>query len=95
MFGFDPDEAERLGSEGRFDARKAKHRARARKQAAEAGQSEPSEERLLFVDLEHYAWWIVHNAVAHPFLALWPRRSAFLFHDWTPRKLNAAFPEDE
>lgn len=38
---------------------------------------------------EHYAWWIAHNAIAHPLLAIFPLKPSFRFHDWTSRKLNA------
>ena len=36
----------------------------------------------------HFGWWIIHNAVAHPLLALFPFAPAFRFHDWTSDRLN-------
>lgn len=33
--------------------------------------------------------WVVHNGLAHAFLALAPVKWSFQFHDWTSRKLNA------
>jgi len=36
----------------------------------------------------HRFWWLVHNAVAHPLIAVAPRRPFFRFHDWTSRKLH-------
>jgi hypothetical protein len=38
--------------------------------------------------LRHRFWWFVHNAVAHPLIAIVPRHFAFEFHDWTSRKLH-------
>ncbi len=73
MFGFEPDEAEKLGSEGRYERRIEKFRA--------AGKRAPR--------VQHYAWWVIHNAVAHGFLAVVPCRLTFRFHDWTSKKLNA------
>lgn len=32
-------------------------------------------------------WWFVHNAVAHPLLAIGPFEWAMRFHDWTATKL--------
>ena len=73
MFGFQQDEAEELGSEGRFARRIEKFRA--------AGKSFPR--------VQHYFWWLVHNVVAHGSIAVVPCRSTFRFHDWTSIKLNA------
>jgi len=36
----------------------------------------------------HRFWWLVHNAVAHPLIAVVPRKPAFDFHDWTSRKMH-------
>ena len=36
----------------------------------------------------HTFWWIVHNAVAHPLIALIPRKPLFRFHDWTSYKMH-------
>lgn len=33
-------------------------------------------------------WWIIHNLVAHPCIAVFPQRWAFKFHDWTSRKMH-------
>ena len=38
--------------------------------------------------LGHRAWWLLHNLVAHPLLALRPGRAAVALHDWTSRGLN-------
>ena len=73
MFGFEPEEADALGSQGRFSARIKKFHTAGRR----------------FPKLEHYFWWIVHNGVAHMCLALAPIKLSFDFHDWTSKKLNA------
>jgi len=45
--------------------------------------------------LEHHFWWFVHNAIAHPGIAIAPllgstvSRQAFKFHDYTSDKINA------
>lgn len=36
----------------------------------------------------HTFWWVVHNAVAHPLIAVFPKRRFFQFHDWTSRKMH-------
>ena len=36
----------------------------------------------------HTFWWVVHNAVAHPLIAVLPRTRFFRFHDWTSRKMH-------
>jgi hypothetical protein len=36
----------------------------------------------------HTTWWVVHNAVAHPLIAILPVRPLFQFHDWTSRKMH-------
>ena len=38
--------------------------------------------------LRHHGWWLVHNLVAHPLLALAPLRPSVALHDWTSRRLN-------
>ncbi|WAS99432.1 hypothetical protein [Nannocystis punicea] len=38
--------------------------------------------------LGHQGWWLLHNAVAHPLLALTRGRAAVAFHDWTSARLN-------
>lgn len=40
----------------------------------------------------HYAWWLLHNAVAHPLIAVAPVKPFFDFHDWTSRKMNRERP---
>lgn len=73
MNGFDIEEAKRLGSEGRFYARIKKFE--------KAGKPFPK--------TQHLFWWVVHNALAHTLLAIFPVRWSFQFHDWTSLKLNA------
>src|SRR5688500_5368894 len=36
----------------------------------------------------HTFWWVVHNAVAHPLIAVIPRKPFFRFHDWTSYKMH-------
>ena len=39
--------------------------------------------------VRYYAWWVVHNCIAHPLIGLMPFvRSTFAFHDWTSRKMH-------
>ena len=73
MFGFIEEEAEKLGSEGRFPARQQKF--------IEKDKPAPY--------VTHRFWWVIHNCVAHSALGIWPCHSTFQFHDWTSRKLNA------
>lgn len=73
MFGFEPEEAKILGSEGRYAKRIEKFVLRGDR----------------FPRLKHYAWWLLHNLIAHGALALCPCRFTFRFHDWTSIKLNA------
>lgn len=73
MFGFLPEEAKVLGSEGRYAKRIEKFKARGDR----------------FPRLKHYCWWFIHNVFAHGFLAICPCRASFRFHDWTSIKLNA------
>jgi hypothetical protein len=37
---------------------------------------------------KHKFWWLVHNAVAHPLIAVAPVKPFFSFHDWTSRKMH-------
>lgn len=36
----------------------------------------------------HSLWWFVHNAIAHPLIAVLPIEKTFEFHDWTSRKMH-------
>lgn len=36
----------------------------------------------------HHLWWFVHNAIAHPLIAMAPFRPLFRFHDYTSAKIN-------
>lgn len=36
----------------------------------------------------HTFWWVVHNSVAHPLIAVLPVGPMFNFHDWTSRKMH-------
>ena len=36
--------------------------------------------------LRHAHWWLLHNAIAHPILAVLPNR--LWLHDWTSQRLN-------
>lgn len=38
--------------------------------------------------LIHHFWWFVHNAIAHPIIAVCPTHRAFRFHDYTSDKIN-------
>ncbi|WP_434427670.1 hypothetical protein [Nannocystis pusilla] len=44
----------------------------------------------LVARLGHRGWWLLHNVVAHPLLALTRGRAAVAFHDWTSARLNRA-----
>jgi len=33
-------------------------------------------------------WWLIHNAVAHPLIAVAPRKTFFKFHDYTSRRMH-------
>lgn len=37
---------------------------------------------------KHTVWWVIHNAMAHPLIAVLPVRFTFRFHDWTSRKMH-------
>jgi len=41
-----------------------------------------------FPKLVHGAWWFVHNAIAHPLIAVLPIEATFKFHDYTSDKIN-------
>lgn len=38
--------------------------------------------------LRHQGWWLVHNLLVHPLLALAPRGPCVALHDWTSRRLS-------
>jgi hypothetical protein len=38
--------------------------------------------------LRHHGWWLAHNLLAHPLLALAPLRPSVALHDWTSHRLN-------
>lgn len=40
----------------------------------------------------HHFWWFMHNAVAHPLIAVLPLAPAFRFHDYTAAKINLVKP---
>lgn len=42
----------------------------------------------------HHAWWIIHNAVAHPLIGFLPIKSTFKFHDFTSNKITPEHPLD-
>lgn len=42
--------------------------------------------------IQHRAWWLVHNLVAHPLIGVFPTRVTFQFHDWTSRKMAGVGP---
>jgi hypothetical protein len=73
MFGFEPQEAKKLGSEGRFYARIDKFK--------EAKKPLPR--------TQHLFWWVFHNCVTHFLLGVCPVKYSFQLHDWSSRKLNA------
>ena len=33
-----------------------------------------------------HVWWVVHNAVAHPLMVVWPKAGEWL-HGWTGRRM--------
>ena len=74
MLGFEPQEAEQLGSFGRFHERLARFQ--------EDGKPLPK--------IRHHAWWLAHNLAAHTAIGLAPHPTTFRFHDWTSQKLNHA-----
>jgi ssDNA-binding Zn-finger/Zn-ribbon topoisomerase 1 len=74
-FGFDKPED---GSERRFVF-----------SATKAGQAAPWQDQKVTVPWVKFRfWWLVHNAVAHPLIAVAPRRTFFRFHDYTSRKMH-------
>ena len=38
--------------------------------------------------MQHNFWWFIHNAVAHPLIAVAPLKTTMKFHDWTGKKLD-------
>lgn len=38
--------------------------------------------------LGHHFWWFVHNAIAHPMIAVLPIKQTFAFHDYTSDRIN-------
>lgn len=36
----------------------------------------------------HTFWWFVHNAIAHPLIAIAPVKLFFRFHDWTSYRMH-------
>lgn len=44
--------------------------------------------RTILPKLTHAVWWFLHNAVAHPIIAIIPIKPAFEFHDYTSDKIN-------
>lgn len=36
----------------------------------------------------HRRWWLVHNLIAHPLIAIWPTRATFDFHDYTSDRMQ-------
>jgi len=86
MFGFDRPED---GSEARFHERVDNWRKGGPTVTPIPVMSEPGKavgRRLPLA--QHYAWWLVHNLVAHPAIGIAPIKTTFAFHDWTSRKLN-------
>ena len=74
-FGFDKPED---GSERRFVFSAVKH-----------GEKPPGEAQPVTVPWVKFRfWWLVHNAVAHPLIAVAPRRTFFRFHDYTSRRMH-------
>jgi hypothetical protein len=61
-----------VGSEARYYARKKKW----------------EQEVSLLSQLRHHGWWLLHNAVSHPWLGVAPSLSAIWFHDYTSMRLN-------
>jgi hypothetical protein len=55
----------------------------------EDGSQERYEDRKEYLPWVNYkAWWLLHNAVAHPLIAVLPFKPFFDFHDWTSRKMH-------
>jgi len=74
-FGFDKPED---GSERRFVFSAVKN-----------GQSMPWQDQKVTVPwVKFRLWWLIHNAVAHPLIAIAPRRTFFRFHDFTSRRMH-------
>lgn len=45
--------------------------------------------------LFHYSWWLIHNLVAHPLIAVFPFKPLFDFHDWTSHRMHNKRPAIE
>jgi hypothetical protein len=57
--------------------------------AVKQGEKEPGMPQPITVPWVKFRfWWLVHNAVAHPLIAVAPRRRFFEFHDYTSRKMH-------
>lgn len=39
-------------------------------------------------------WGIVHHVIAHPLMAVLPRKQGYKFHDWTAKKAYGYNIED-
>ena len=39
-------------------------------------------------NVRHHAWWVLHNALSHPLIGLWPSKKTIWLHDWTSQRLN-------
>ncbi len=42
----------------------------------------------LTAKVRHHVWWLAHNLVAHPLLAVAASRPVINLHDWTSQRLN-------
>lgn len=75
----DPNRAERIRStQGRFEDR-VEH--------FEENRAQHGRRTILPKTIHHF-WWVVHNAVAHPLIAIAPVKPFFAFHDYTSDKIN-------
>jgi hypothetical protein len=83
MFGFDRPED---GSEERFHDRVRNWENGVPTAIPVSAPKESPSRRLPLA--QHYAWWLVHNLIAHPMIGVAPVKVSFRFHDWTSRKLN-------
>ena len=84
MFGFDKPED---GSQARFWDR-VDHWRTGTPEAIPIIQSASGKVGRTLPLAQHYAWWLIHNLVAHPAIGVLPIKASFDFHDWTSRKLN-------
>lgn len=76
MILLDDDDGEPRGAAGRY------HQRLALWTAGRAGVGR------LAASACHRGWWLLHNLVTHPLLALTRGRRAVALHDWTSRGLN-------